>query len=317
MLGRDESAVTAVPYTNPSDYRIASQIGHGRYSYVFLAFRDAEAFAVKILKPFDNAGNRAAVEREYRINKILENGVPNTLKLKDAVLSLDHAKPLGFALVFQALFRPIVGPMILNMSLRFRLNVVDKLWETVRKAHELGVVHLDIEPTNVLVDRWSWHENYICVKLIDWGLAQKVNEKTGRRTEMSRMGIGSVVHWRIPGAGDVKGVDDLRMADLWSLSCLIFWLLTRQDLFYGKSSATKESRAAVAMKINDEFGKLELSCTEPSKGIEQSRKTWLMVLQEIRRNNALYDNIVAKISCAIEEEHQEMKNNAENSGQSA
>jgi hypothetical protein len=134
-----------------SHYHILEQIGQGGMSSVFRAadLVDGRSVAVKILSPYIAHEERfqARFEREIKLLRQLQH--PNIIP----ILDFGEADGLAF----------IVMPYIANGTLLDRLNqgpldprqggqIVDQLASALMLAHQSGVIHRDVKPSNVLMD---------------------------------------------------------------------------------------------------------------------------------------------------------------------
>ncbi|HMK08685.1 MAG TPA: serine/threonine-protein kinase [Anaerolineales bacterium] len=132
-------------------YRILNQIGQGGMSSVFRAvdLADGRAVAVKVLSPHiaHEEPFQARFEREILLLVQLQH--PNIIPI------LDFGTADGVAF--------IVMPFMAHGTLHDRLKqgpldplqggrIVDQLASALTLAHENGVVHRDVKPSNVLMD---------------------------------------------------------------------------------------------------------------------------------------------------------------------
>jgi serine/threonine protein kinase len=96
----------------------------------------------------------------------------------------------------------------------------------LQHAHELGMVHRDLKPSNLIVTTAGQ------VKILDFGLAQLVHEgQTGagltpEGTLVGTPGYLAPEQARDPGSADIR-------ADLYSLGCTLYHLLTGRPPFVG------------------------------------------------------------------------------------
>ena len=115
-------------------------------------------------------------------------------------------------------------------------DAVDYLIQSARgleAAHERGIVHRDIKPGNLMLDRGG------TVRVLDLGLARIIDANnpfsktaTGRLTQ-SNMYMGTVDYMAPEQAEDSHSVD--HRADIYSLACTFFYLLTGREPFAGKT----------------------------------------------------------------------------------
>jgi serine/threonine-protein kinase len=96
-------------------------------------------------------------------------------------------------------------------------------------AHEQGIIHRDIKPGNLILDRGG------TVRVLDLGLARIVDannpfSKTGGvRITQSGTYMGTIDYMAPEQAEDSHNVD--HRADIYSLGCTFFFLLTGREPF--------------------------------------------------------------------------------------
>ncbi len=96
-------------------------------------------------------------------------------------------------------------------------------------AHEQGVIHRDIKPSNLLLDRSG------TVKVLDMGLArfEGLDEKSSELTATGAV-MGTIDYMAPEQAEDTHQAD--ARADIYSLGCSLFYLLTGQPAFGGNTA---------------------------------------------------------------------------------
>jgi serine/threonine-protein kinase len=101
-------------------------------------------------------------------------------------------------------------------------------------VHEAGVIHRDLKPSNVLVVRIN--EGQVRLKIADFGLAKVVQDR-GQGDYLTRAGaILGTPEYMAPE--QVKGSPIDHRADLYSLGCVAYELLTGTPPFVGQEMAT-------------------------------------------------------------------------------
>ena len=109
-------------------------------------------------------------------------------------------------------------------------NYIRQAAEGLGYAHESGLIHRDIKPANLLVDPRG------TVKLLDLGLARFVDEKTPSLTIAHDENVLGTADYLAPEqAVDSHGVD--YRADIYSLGCTLYFVLTGHPPFPGKDVA--------------------------------------------------------------------------------
>ncbi len=107
----------------------------------------------------------------------------------------------------------------------------------LQHAHERGLVHRDIKPGNLMVVRPGPDEPPV-IKILDFGLA-RVSSETPQGVRLTQLGkIVGTVDYIAPEQAQNAQTADIR-ADVYSLGCMLFYLLTARPPFLGESHVTK------------------------------------------------------------------------------
>ena len=104
------------------------------------------------------------------------------------------------------------------------VRIIEQVAEALQAAHEIGLVHRDVKPSNILLDKNDF------AYLIDFGIAFATEDT--RLTKTGSM-IGTL-HYLAPerlGTGEV----DAR-ADIYALACVLYECLTGRPPFRGESA---------------------------------------------------------------------------------
>jgi serine/threonine protein kinase len=211
------------PGSELAGYRIESLLGRGAMSGVYLAedMRLDRAVALKLLAP-----------RLERREAFLERFG----KEAELAAGLDHANVVPIyetgeaeGLVFIAM-RYVAGSDLARMLRAGRMpppraiELAAQVATTLDTAHEHGLVHGDVKPSNVLVDA---SEN---ASLTDFGLTRSLQE-AGRLEDPLQGTVDYIAPEQIEGAE----VD--HRADQYSLGCLLYECLIGEPPFRRDSDA--------------------------------------------------------------------------------
>lgn len=106
----------------------------------------------------------------------------------------------------------------------------------LQHAHEHGLVHRDIKPANLLVSRQK-EDPAPVIKLLDMGLARFVRDSTDSGLTATGTIMGTVDYMSPEQARNTRQAD-IR-ADIYSLGCTLFYLLTGRPPFTGTTAIEK------------------------------------------------------------------------------
>jgi serine/threonine-protein kinase len=244
--------VDPTPKSSPGDipkelrehprYRVLSLVGHGGMGAVYKAeHRKMERLvALKVINQHLLA-NTQAVERFSReVRAVSKLSHPNIVLVHDA----DEAGSLHF-LVMEfvdgvSLDRVIAhnGPLTPAQA----ANFIAQAARGLQHAHEKGMVHRDIKPQNLMMTRKKE------IKILDFGLARLGGEQPadGAGQGSSAEKPGQTVAGMVLGTPDYIAPEqatdarsaDIR-ADIYSLGCTMYYLLTAQPPFPTGSTIEK------------------------------------------------------------------------------
>ena len=213
-------------------YRLLDRLGVGGMGAVYLCEHVAmgRRVALKVL-PLTQAHDPVSLQRFYReARAVARLDHPNIVRAHD----LDCEGNVHF-LVLEYIdgcnlhdFVRRNGPMAPARAAHYLRQATMGL----QHAHEQGLVHRDIKPSNLLLDRVG------VVKMLDLGLARFFGEDNSPFVKEFEQGfvIGTADYLAPEQAVDSQV--DIR-ADLYSIGCTMYYLLTGQSPFSGGSSAQK------------------------------------------------------------------------------
>jgi eukaryotic-like serine/threonine-protein kinase len=213
-------------------YNVLERLGSGRMASIYLCNYPgmSRRVAVKVL-PTSRAEDSSSLERFYREARVLAAlRHPNIVRAYD----LDQDDKLHFLImeyVDGSSLQEIVekaGPLDVSRAAHYIRQAALGL----QHIHEIGVVHRDIKPDDILVDRGG------IVKIIDMGLArfdqEGIKVSAGRYDDYV---LGTPDYIAPEQALDPHGVD-IR-ADIYSLGATFYFCLTGRPPFGEGTSAQK------------------------------------------------------------------------------
>src|SRR3954454_18247071 len=105
-----------------------------------------------------------------------------------------------------------------------RLELFVPVCEAIQHAHQKGVIHRDVKPSNVLV---CLYDGRAVPKVIDFGVAKAVEQKLTEDTLVT--GLGAVVgtpEYMSPEQAELNRLDVDTRSDIYALGVLLYELLT-------------------------------------------------------------------------------------------
>lgn len=210
-------------------YRIIEQIGRGGMATVYKAYQPAldRYVAIKILPAHlaDEPGFAERFQREARAVAKLEH--PHILAVHD----FGQDDELSFIAMRYVETGTLKGQMGRPMELKRIADLVSQIAGALDLAHEHGIVHRDVKPSNVLLDKRDWS------LLSDFGLARMM--EASQQITASGVGMGTPAYMS-PEQGMADRVD--HRSDVYSLGVMLYEMLT------GRVPYEAETPMAVVLK---------------------------------------------------------------------
>ncbi len=240
-------------------YRLTEKIGNGGMGEVWRAEHDllARPAAVKLIRPEvlgETNGGSAVVlrrfEREARATAMLHS--PHTIGIYDFGTTPDKT----FYYVMELLEGLDLATLIDQfgpVSAGRAVYLLKQVCKSLAEAHHTGLIHRDVKPANIYSTRQGLEYDF--VKVLDFGLVKGggINAQDTLLT-LDGTATGTPAFMAPELAMGKENVD--ARADIYSLGCVAYWLLTGQLVF--------ENSNPVAMAVDH----VSTSPTPPSQRTE-------------------------------------------------
>lgn len=194
-------------------YDLKEEIGRGGMATVCKAIdtRDRSEVAVKVLSPTISGDNRF-VRRFKREGSLLAD-----LSHPNIVPVIDYGQSKGMVYMVMPFVRGDTLQVRIEkgrIKMRDRERWIVQLADALRFAHELGIIHRDVKPSNVLIDKDG------NARLTDFGLAREIE---GSNTLTGSMLLGTPAYMA-PEQGRGAKID--ARSDQYSFGVILYQLVT-------------------------------------------------------------------------------------------
>jgi eukaryotic-like serine/threonine-protein kinase len=263
------------PGTVVGRYKLLEKIGEGGFGVVYMAEQEAPVrrkVALKIIKlGMDTKSVIARFEAERQALALMDH--PNIAKVHDAGAT-DTGRPyFVMELVRGVPVTRFCGENQLGTTERLELFI--QVCSAVQHAHQKGVIHRDIKPTNVLV---TLNDGVPHPMLIDFGVAKAINQRLTEKTLFTNFGqmIGTPAYMS-PEQAEMSKLDVDTRSDIYSLGVLLYELLTGTTPFpeerLRRSGYVEMQRIICEEKPEKPSTKLTRAplAADPKRGIPQSQ----------------------------------------------
>jgi len=195
------------------NYHILEQVGRGGMASVFMALDLAHerTVAVKVLSP------QLALEPNFKVRFEREAQVLRGLEHPNIVPMLDYGEESGLAYIVMPYMK--VGTLSDrlrdgDLAVEESARIIGQIASALQHAHEAGVVHRDVKPSNILIDEdgSAW--------LSDFGFAH-VHDATMSLTGSALIGTPAYI-----SPEQVSGKPVSPLSDQYSLGVVVYHLST-------------------------------------------------------------------------------------------
>jgi serine/threonine protein kinase len=216
-------------------YKLLQEIGEGGCGVVYMAEQEEPVrrrVALKVIKlGMDTKQVIARFEAERQALALMDH--PNIAKVFDA-----GATETGRPYFVMELVRGVPITEYCdknNLSTRQRLELFIPICKAIQHAHQKGVIHRDVKPSNILV---TLHDGVPVPKVIDFGIAKAIDQPLTEKTLFTRFEqfMGTPAYMS-PEQAEMSGLDIDTRTDIYALGVLLYELLTGKPPFDAQTLA--------------------------------------------------------------------------------
>lgn len=224
----DQPLMNTLPEEEPGTvigrYKLLEKIGEGGMAVVYMAEQEKpihRKVALKVIKlGMDTRQVIARFEAERQALAMMDH--PNIAKVFDAGATETGRPYFVMELVTGVSITEYSDKN--NLGTKERLTLFIQVCNAVQHAHQKGIIHRDIKPTNVML---TLHDGKPVPKVIDFGIAKAINQKLTEKTLFTLYAhmIGTPAYMS-PEQAQMSGLDVDTRTDIYSLGVLLYELLT-------------------------------------------------------------------------------------------
>jgi serine/threonine protein kinase/tetratricopeptide (TPR) repeat protein len=247
-------SLTEGPGSCIGPYRLTRMVGEGGMGAVFLAEQEhpvRRTVALKVIKPgMDSAQVVARLEAERQALALMDH--PNIARFLDAGTtgevagrasrvagrednetfssSTCYAPPATTSGRPYFVMEAVDGVPITDycdrnrLTPKVRLELFVLVCQAIQHAHQKGIIHRDVKPSNVLV---TLVDGRPTPKVIDFGIAKAIDQRLTEKTLFTQFGvIVGTPEYMSPEQAHLSGLEIDTRSDIYSLGVLLYELLT-------------------------------------------------------------------------------------------
>jgi serine/threonine-protein kinase len=220
-------------------YTLTSLIGKGGMGEVWRAKHRslAREAAVKLIRPEMLHSSTVHEERMLKWRFEREAQATAALRSPHTVALYDYGEAKGGAYYY--VMELIQGIDLETLVDRFGpmdpgrvAYILEQMAESLEEAHQMGLVHRDIKPRNIIIGKLGLRYDF--VKVLDFGLVKTLHARDADRTATMGGDMAGTPAYVSPEAALGSPKVDGR-ADLYSLGCTAYFLLTARTVFLASS----------------------------------------------------------------------------------
>jgi serine/threonine protein kinase/Flp pilus assembly protein TadD len=227
----DVPTLNEAPGTVIGPYKLLQQIGEGGMGTVFMAEQTQPVqrkVALKVIKPgMDSRQVIARFEAERQALAMMDH--VNIARVFDG--GTTSGEPGGVSPGRPYFVMELVHGVPITkycddncLTPRERLELFVPVCQAIQHAHQKGIIHRDVKPSNVMI---TLYDGKPVPKVIDFGVAKATEQKLTERTLFTQYGtMVGTFEYMSPEQAEMSALGVDTRSDIYSLGVLLYELLT-------------------------------------------------------------------------------------------
>jgi len=275
--------ITEGPGTRIGPYKLREKIGEGGMGVVYLAEQEKPVrrrVALKIIKPgMDTEQVVTRFEAERQALALMDH--PSIARVLDAGAT-DTGRPYFVMELVKGV--PITDYCdTVHLTPNQRLELFIPVCQAIQHAHQKGIIHRDVKPSNVLV---AMQDGKPVPKIIDFGIAKATEQRLTERSLFTQHGtIMGTLEYMSPEQAELSAMDVDTRTDVYALGVLLYELLTGSTPLE-RSRVRESGYAEILRRIREE------EPPRPSTRLSESRQRLPSVAAQRRTEPARLTKLV-------------------------
>ena len=253
-------------------YTLQKLLGQGGMSKVYIASDkklNNKQVAIKIMTSFFSGDNQYLIKRfEGEVQSLCNLNHPNIIQILDYGTTPAEKPFSGYPFYVMEYFAGTTLQQVLDsqtkLSVDATLKIILKVCQGLKEAHQKGIIHRDLKPDNIFLI--SAGE---VVKVIDFGIAKKIDEESKQQTQLTVEGtfLGT---YRYASPEQCRGADIDSRTDIYSLGVVLYEMLSGQNPYnISQNRTTKADWIASHLRENPLPLSKQIGCETIPPGLEK------------------------------------------------